>query len=185
MKLHDLKLLAVLFLFLPALMVTTGCDSDDDDEPENEQELITSVILTFTPTSGVPLVFSAKDLDGDGGNPPVVEDITLAANTSYTLAVAFLDESDPTDVENITEEVLEEDEEHLVCFTVSGSVPAPSIQDKDDDGNDLGLISTFMTGAAGSGTLRVTLKHEAEKGTPNACSTGETDADQTFNVSIQ
>lgn len=185
MQTNHLKLLAMLFIFLPALLLTTGCDRDDDNEPENEQELITTVTLTFTPTAGgSAIVATAKDLDGDGGNPPVVQDIELAANTDYTLAISFLDES-KNPVENITEEVEEESNEHLVCLVGSGAMPSPTIQDTDDNGDPLGLVSTFKTGAAGNGSLKVTLKHEADKSAATPCATGETDAEQTFNVTVK
>lgn len=185
MQTNHLKLLAMLFVFLPMFLLTTGCDKDDDNEPENEQELITTVVLTFTPTAGgTPVVAIAQDLDGDGGNPPTIQDIELEANTDYTLAISFLDES-KNPVENITEEVEEESNEHLICLVGSGAMPSPTIQDTDDNGDPLGLRSTLKTGAAGNGTLKVTLKHEANKEAANPCTTGETDAEQTFNVTVK
>lgn len=185
MQTNHLKLLATLFIFFTALFLTTGCDKDNDNDPENEQELITTVKLTFTPTAGGSAVVAiAQDLDGDGGNPPTVQDIELSANTDCTLAVSFLDES-KNPVENITEEVAEESNEHLICLVGSGAMPNPTIQDKDDNNNPLGLLSAFKTGAAGNGTLKVTLKHEPEKASANPCATGETDAEQTFNVIVK
>ncbi|MDX1939625.1 MAG: hypothetical protein SFU99_03690 [Saprospiraceae bacterium] len=185
MKIKHLKLQAMFFVFLSAFVFITGCDKDDDNGPGNEQELITSIILTFAPTGGgIPIVVSAKDLDGDGGNPPVIQNIELKANTDYALSVSFLDES-KSPVENITEEVEEENVEHLVCLVGSGAMPSPVIQDKDDNGKLLGLVSILKTGAAGNGTLKVSLKHEPDKNAANACSTGETDAEQTFNVAVK
>ncbi|MFN7116216.1 MAG: hypothetical protein ACK4TA_05415 [Saprospiraceae bacterium] len=185
MQLNSLKLLRLFFVLMlgSTLLFTTGCDEDDDDEPDNEQELITTVTLTFTPTSGAAVVAAARDLDGAGGNAPTIQPINLKANTDYTLTVAFADES-KTPAENITEEVEEESNEHLVCLVGSGSMPNPTVQDKDDAGKNLGLRSTLRTGAAGTGTLKITLKHEPDKNAANACSTGETDVEQTFNVTI-
>jgi hypothetical protein len=185
MQFNAVKLLRLFFIGLLAstLLFTIGCDRDDDDEPDNEQELITTVKLTFTPASGTPVTASARDLDGDGGNPPVIQPVNLKANTDYTLTVEFSDES-KSPVENITEEVKTESDEHLVCFVVTGAMPAPAIQDKDGNNQNLGLTSKFKTGTAGSGTLRVTLKHLPTKTASNACSTGETDVEQTFNVTI-
>lgn len=185
MRIQHLKLTGAFFALLMAstVLLTTGCEKDKDNEPDNEQELITTVTLTFTPTTGSTITATAKDLDGDGGNAPTIQPVNLKANTDYTLTVEFADESkSPT--EDITEEVQEESNEHLVCLVGSGAMPNPAIQDKDDAGKDLGLSSKFKTGAAGTGTLKITLKHEPDKNSANACSTGETDVEQTFNVTI-
>lgn len=183
MQLNAIKLLRLCFATLLLSALTIACDKDEDNEPDNEQELITTVTLTFTPTTGSAITASAKDLDGDGGNPPTIQPVALKANTDYTLAVSFLDES-KTPVDNITEEVKTESNEHLVCFVATGAMPAPAIQDKDGNNQNLGLSSQFKTGAAGTGTLKITLKHEPEKTASNACSTGETDVEQTFSVTI-
>lgn len=185
MQLKHIKLLRLCFAILLAnmLILTTGCDKDEDNEPDNEQELITTVKLTFTPTAGIPITATAKDLDGTGGNAPTIQPINLKANTDYTLAVEFADES-KNPAENITEEVSEENDVHLLCFVATGAVASPTIQDKDKNGKPLGLSSTLKTAAAGSGTLKITLKHEPNKSASNACSTGETDVEQTFNVTI-
>lgn len=185
MQLNMLKLLRmfIVLMFGTSLFVLTGCDKDDDNTPDNEQELITTVSLTFTPATGSPSTFTAKDLDGDGGNAPTIQPVTLKANTDYTLTVGFADDS-KSPAENITEEVKEESNEHLVCLVGTSAMPSPTIQDKDDAGKNLGLTSKFKTGAAGTGTLKITLKHEPDKNSANACSTGETDVEQTFNVTI-
>lgn len=187
MSMFNLRRLRFLLYFAlsSTLMLSTSCEKDDDNDADNEQELITTVILTFTSTGG-SVSFSAKDLDGDGGSAPVVENIELNPNTDYVLTVAFLDES-KTPVENITEEVEEESNEHLVCFSVSGTaLPAPTIQDKDDNNKPLGLVSAFKSGASSAtGKLKVFLKHEPDKNAANACTTGETDVEQEFNVTIK
>lgn len=170
------------FLVLNALFFTS-CDKDD--EPENEVELITTVKLTFTESGGGSTTFKVTDLDGDGGNAPVAEQIKLKPSTTYTVGVQFLDERDASNVENITEEVMTENKVHLVCFSATGSMVAPTRTDQDDNGKPLGLASTVTTGSAGTGTLQVMLRHEPDKGASDPCSTGETDADVTFPAQIQ
>jgi hypothetical protein len=176
------KIFYLVFGFITVFSFSS-CEKDKEGGPDNEQELITTVRLTFT-LPGQSLVFNAKDTDGDGGLAPVIDAISLNANTTYGLKVEFLDES-KTPVVDITSEVREEGAEHLVCFAASGSVPTPADLDKDANGKTLGLSSTVQTGAAGSGTLKVTLKHLADKSKSNACSTGETDAEVTFNVTVK
>lgn len=167
---------------LGATTLFTACEKDDKNGPDNEQELITTVRLTFTSTGGTA-IFKAVDKDGDGGLAPQIDPVALKANTDYTLKVEFLDESGSS-AKDITTEVKSESAAHLICYTVSGGMPAPQIQDKDGDGKPLGLESKFKTGAAGAGALKVTLKHEADKNSANACNTGETDAEVTFSVTV-
>lgn len=181
----------VLGMFL-MLTVFTACDSDDP-EPVNEEELITTVTLTFTNTANAQDVVTAnfRDLDGEGGNAPTIDGITLSANATYTLTVQFLNELE-TPAEDITEEVEEEDEEHQVFFVAGGGAAFTyAYGDEDGNGNPLGLTGTATTGAAGSGNLQVLLLHEPNKsasgvsaGDP-ANAGGESDVDVTFSLTIQ
>ena len=120
--------------------------------------------LEFTPEStGFPKVqtFTYRDVDGDGGNPPAKFDtISLQANTIYTLKVKLLDES-KSPAEDITKEVKEEADEHLVVFTTT---PAALLKytygDKDANKLPIGLEGMVLTGPAGTGKLKVQLRHQ-------------------------
>ncbi len=181
-----MKNLKFLFAFfaLNALLFA-ACDKDDDGHDHNEQELITTVKLTFTEVGGSSSEFTVKDLDGDGGNPPVADEIKLKANTAYTIGVAFLDESEADHTHDLTTEVEEESAAHLVCFSATGSMATPTIGDVDSNGKPLGLESALTTSNAGTGTLQVSLKHEPDKDAATPCSTGETDVEVTFDVTIE
>lgn len=182
----NLKLLSILFATL--MLAATACNKDDDDDHagENEEELITTVRLIFTNTqTNAVSSFEGKDLDGVGGNPPLIDPVALDAQSSYDVRVEFLDESNAQSVEDITEEVEEEDEEHLVCYDFTGNINQVQTTDTDGDGNPLGLEATLSTGDAGAGTLTVTLKHEPDKNAADPCATGETDVELQFNVTIQ
>lgn len=170
-----------------SLITVTACQRDDDDmtDPGNEQEVITTVQLMFTPElGGGVLTYVFSDPDGPGGNAPAVDNIVLDANSSYELAVEFIDRSDAANPDFITDEVQDEAEEHLVCYSVTGDLSAPTIKDQDGNGDPLGLFATVVTGDAGSGTLTISLKHEAMKTAANACSTGETDVEAEFTVTV-
>lgn len=170
-----------------SLFSVTACQKDDDDmtDPDDEQEVITTVQLMFTPdTGGSALTFVFSDPDGPGGNAPAVDDIVLDANTTYEIAVEFIDRSDAANPEFITEEVEEEAEEHLVCYSTTGDLAAPAIKDQDGNGDPLGLFATVVTGNAGSGTLTIILKHEPMKSASDACDTGETDVEAEFAVTV-
>lgn len=171
-------------LLLSSSFLFTACDKDDDTD-DHSQELITTVKLTFTEVGGGSTEFTVKDTDGDGGNAPVADVITLKANTAYTIGIAFLDESESDHTHDLTEEVQTESAEHLVCFTATGAMSAPAIGDTDSNGQPLGLESALTTSAAGAGSLQVVLKHEPDKAASDPCKTGETDVDVTFDVTVE
>ncbi|MEC7755080.1 MULTISPECIES: hypothetical protein [Roseivirga] len=179
------------FLMAFLLLGLMACDNDDP-EPVNEEELITTVRVTFTPSGGgSAIVATFQDLDGEGGNAPVITNPTLAANTTYSVSVEFLNESE-TPTEDITEEVEEEAEEHQVFFVAaSGLNFTYAYNDEDGNGKPLGLMGTATTGDASNGTLTVLLIHEPNKsasgvsaGDPTNAG-GEEDVRVNFSVTIQ
>lgn len=155
MKKQLLKL-AVLMLVIAA--AGTACKKDKGET--NEEEVITTVQLTFTPQGGgTPLVYDYDDADGPGGSEPVIDQIILAPSTSYNVSVAFLNKT-ANPVEDVTEEVEEENTAHRVYFEPSAAsgITVTNL-DEDDNGVPLGLNSVWTTAATGTGTLTVTLRH--------------------------
>jgi hypothetical protein len=171
----------LIFTFLT--IFSFSCEKDTEGYPEDELELITTVSITFTPASGAAKSFKWTDKDGTGGLAPVIESIVLAANTSYTISAEFFDES-KSPAYNVTEDILEDGYEHLVCYTSSGSAPAVQITDLDKKKDPLGLAGTARTTTAGNGSLKISLKHIPDKKSATPCSTGETDIEVTFPVTI-
>ena len=178
-----------LFLWASLMgIVLTSCDKDDDTPPENEQELITTVKLTLTNTAIASDVVTAtwRDNDGPGGAAPVIQDLVLRPNSVYEGSVEFLDESTPSDVEDITEEVEEEGADHQIYYIPSGANLTVTEYNTDINSLPLGTEATFTTGAAGAGSLRVLLKHKPGTKAANDPNTkGETDIDVNFPVRIQ
>lgn len=163
------------------------------DEPVDpiEEEVITTLNYTLTPVGGGSAVtLSFQDLDGDGGDAPTVTNGTLAANQMYTGSMELLNESE-TPSENITEEIEEEDEEHQFFFDSNVSGLEVLYNDLDEDGNPIGLSSTLSTGAAASGSLTITLRHEPMKSADGvsagniANAGGETDIEVTFTIDVE
>lgn len=180
------------FLLFASLLCTalffTSCDNDP--VVEIEEEVITTLTYTLTSTSGNTVSMRFQDLDGDGGTAPMIGSGTLEANTTYVGSLELLNESeDPS--EDITEEIMEQDEEHQFFF--SSTVPGVSISYNDADpmGNPIGLSTTLTTGDAGSGTLTVTLRHEPNKtaegvsGGDISNAGGETDMEVAFSIDVQ
>lgn len=187
-----IKKLWMLFSLLLAVAVVTSCD-DDDPEPVNEEEVITTVNVTFTNQANASDVVTAtfRDIDGEGGNAPVITNPSLAASATYDVTVQFLNEAE-SPAEDKTEEITEEDDEHQVFFVVGNGLNLTySYSDTDANGNPLGIVGTATTGAAGTGELTILLLHEPNKtasgvsaGNP-ANAGGETDIEVTFDVTIQ
>ena len=140
----------------------TACKKDEPS-PVEDNELITTLRLTFTEGSN-KLVYTIKDLDGDGGKPPIADIIKLAANKTYSVTTEFLDET-KMPIVNTTLEVEKESAEHLVVFEQSpATIMTITRTDKDSRNFEVGLKATAKTVAAANGSLKVTLRHQPEVG---------------------
>lgn len=164
-----------------------SCEKDHVHD-EDENELITTVKLKFT-ENGITQTFAYKDLDGDGGAAPKIDDIKLKANKTYTLAVELLNES-VSPAEDKTKEIEAEKDEHLFVFTPSpASLFTYTYGDKDTRNLPIGLIGTLKTSTTGSGKMKVQLRHQppanskaTKDGTPTP---GSDDINIDFNVAVQ
>lgn len=158
-------------LLLGQALIFTACTPDDPEEGEEE---ITTVRLTFT--NGPTVSWE----EGATSNPEIV----LDANTTYTVKAEFLNEEDPANVEDITAEILEEDDEHLVCYEVVGGANATITRTDSDGTYEVGLDSSWEIGDASTGSVMLTLRHQpgVKDGT---CTPGDSDVEITFNLTIQ
>lgn len=182
-------------IILAALFISflIGCKKDNDTPspispttpPVNEEELITSLIISFVDTAGVqPTVqYAFRDPDGDGGNAPTQHDvIRLVANTYYNATVQLLNES-VSPAEDITLEVEEEATEHLFCYDVTNT--NVSIVKTDTDGTfEVGIQSRWFTGNVANGETTISLKHQPDV-KDGTCAPGDTDVEVTFVTEIQ
>lgn len=172
-----------LTVILCALFVFSSCD--DDDGISNPQELITTVTMSFSASGSGDVEFSVSDPDGDGGNSPQADTIKLQPATTYEFSIKFLDEQDPAQIQDLTPEIKNENTDHLICFESSGALSVPIATDTDANGKPLGLTGTVTTSNSGTGSLKVSLKHMADKNGSLPCSTGDTDVEVTFPVKVQ
>jgi hypothetical protein len=187
-----LKLIPFLVLLF---VVAISCD-DDDDTPVviNESEIITNMTIQLN-SPGNSVTLTSVDLDGpEGPNAPEISVVgVLMPNTQYIGSIELLDASNPSDIENITEEVEEEDLEHQFFFCVSNGLNATITgENLDRNGNVLGTSFTLNTGDASTGDLTFTLVHDGDKSANvDGCDSnallnnGEIDIAQTFSVEIQ
>lgn len=175
-------------LFFIGSAVLVSCKKDKGES--NDEEVITTLELTFTPSGGgTPLVFTFVDPDGPGGVDPSVDDIVLNNGTVYNVSAAFLNELAGEDV---TEEINAESDAHRVYYTVAGgSNITVSNLNNDSNGVPLGVTSTWTTGAAANGQVTITLRHypadppnKEASDLVNSSKSG-TDIEVTFDTQVQ
>ena len=199
------KRLSFFLVLSLSLFVFTSCgdDDNDDDAPPvvNLSEEINEASVIFTDTNGATITARVVDTDGEGpANAEILDEIDLAANTTYTLSFALMNTLGTTP-EDIAEEVAEEDDEHQFFFsftsgafsdpTGSGNIESPdadvNYSDTDANGNPVGLSTTWTTGEMLSGgTFRVRLQHQPDgiKTATSGADDGDTDIDVTFVLNI-
>lgn len=200
----NLRFLALLF----AAITIASCGDDDDgvDVPDEEEEVevITNVSLIFTNAADATdiVMASAVDADGEGiGELMVSGGIELEPETEYILTYSILNALDPDDVEDIGDEILEEDDEHQLFFSFTADIftspagdgnidanadDAVNYNDEDENGNPVGLNTSWTTGVAATGTFTVRLQHQPDlKSAATGASDGDTDFDLTFDLTIE
>lgn len=152
------------FLAFAALLIVSISACKKDELPDvNEDELITTVTLKFTNTAVASdvVTVTARDIDGDGGNPPVIGTINLRSNATYSLEVFEILNETESPAEDIKEEVEEEDDEHLLVYTPTPTgLVTVNITDRDVNNLPVGLLGTVRTTSVATGTLRVELRHQ-------------------------
>ncbi len=178
------------FFLLFILIAVVSCKDDDPPIP-NEEELITTLIYTLTPAGGgAAIEFTFRDLDGDGGNDPVITTFPLDSGVVYHGEIVLLNESE-TPAGDISAEVFDEADEHQFFYSVHQAQVTIAYEDSDGNGNPLGLQSELTTGGMSQGHLTITLRHEPDKFAAGVSSGditnagGETDIEVTFPLLIQ
>jgi len=167
-----------------------------------EEEVISQIVLTFTPSGGGDAITATWfDSDGEGVGSPTIDDINLVANTDYDMTITLANTLGTED-EDITAEIMEEDDEHMFFFEFTADIfsnpsgdgnvdnrPDPlNYNDQDANGNPVGLSTNWTTGGATSsaGNFRVILKHQPDLKTETSDSTvGGTDVDISLPINIQ
>lgn len=112
------------------------------------------------------------------------------ANNTYTGTITVLNELE-SPADNITEEIIEEAEDHQFFFQGDNAQAIISYDDSDNNGNPIGVITNVQTNASSHGMLTITLRHEPNKnadGVANGDITnagGETDIEVMFHFHVK
>ncbi len=196
------KSIFYLFLLL-GLGLVVSCSEDDEPDPggNEEEEVISQVVLTFTPDNDEePVVATWLDADGEGSGAPTIDEIDLEEGVTYTLTIELANTLGEED-EPITPEIRAEDEDHMFFFsftdgifsdpTGNGNVDnrddAVNYNDQDDNGFPVGLSTTWTAGehTEEAGEFTVVLKHQPDMKTADSdASIGGTDLEITFPIEI-
>lgn len=201
--LKNVKKYGMYFLMFGVILFAS-CGDDDAPEEENEVEVFTDVTLIFTNTANASDVVRARAQDPDGigvQELQVLDGITLTAGATYTLTFEVLNALDPSDPEDITAEILEEDNEHQFFFSFTNNVftdpagdgnfdnasDAINYNDKDENDNPVGLNTSWTAGSATTGaSFTARLQHQPDvKTSTSGVTDGDTDFDLTFVLNIQ
>ena len=152
----QLSIFAIVIFMISTLF--PSCKKDAMEE--NEEEVITTMKLTFVPVGGgTNLEFSFDDPDGPGGAAPTQQAITLAAAKTYNVTVQLLNKT-ASPAEDITDEVNAESDAHRFYYAPSaGSNITVAGLNNDASGIPLGITSVWTTGTAAIGKIKVTLRH--------------------------
>jgi hypothetical protein len=170
--------------------VMTSCKKDKVEE--NDEEVITTVKLTFVPVGGgTTLTYQYDDADGPGGNAPTQNEIVLAPSKTYNVTLQLLNKTE-TPVADITTEVAAESDAHRFYYepTAASNITVSGLNN-DPNGVPLGIESTWTTGAVATGKIKITLRHypsvppnKAAGDLVNSSKSG-TDIEVDFNTKIQ
>ncbi|WP_222933138.1 hypothetical protein [Fulvivirga aurantia] len=168
------------------------------EDPNAEEEVINEIVLTFSPVGGGDDITATWfDADGDGVGNPTIDDIELAADTEYDLAITL---ANTLAGEDITAEIEAEDDEHMFFFAFTdGAFSSPTgdgnidnrsdalnYNDEDMNGEPVGLSTNWTTAGVSTGnTFRVVLKHQPGiKSSTSSAADGGTDVDIEFTLNV-
>ncbi len=154
-----MRLFPALLIFLISL---TAC-KEDDPAPEIERQEITNLrLLLMSSGMAEPIMLTYEDLDGPGGDPPVIEGGSIAANTIYFGSLE-VENQNTQPAENIVTQIQQNPIEYQVFYRALGLDIEFIYADQDGNGFPLGLFVAVNSGTAGSGEVNISLVRSPNK----------------------
>ena len=189
---------------LSSVLLFISCDKDDTPEAENEMEVFTKAVIKVTDLSDDSSdtyefeveehdhdhdhSFIAMNQEGeDHGDHTVIE---LGSGSEYKFEISFLNESDPNNIIDMTEEVIEEADDHHVFYELVGngiSYATMSGDTLDSDENPLNLVTKWTTTTATEVEVEAYLLHQPTSKTGNTRDDfgGATDVEIEFEAHVE
>ena len=188
---------------LSSVLLFISCDKDDTPDAENEIEVFTKAVIVVTNLSDDSsetynfeveehdhehsvIVQAQEDEEGHGDHT----EIELESDSEYKFEITFLNDSDPNNVIDMTEEVIEEADEHIVFYELIGdgiSYDTTSGDTLDSEGNALNLVTKWTTTAATVVDVKAYLIHKPKPktGTTRDDFGGATDVEIEFEAHVE
>ena len=188
---------------LSSVLLFISCDKDDTPDAENEIEVFTKAVIVVTNLSDDSsetynfeveehdhehsvIVQAQEDEEGHGNHT----EIELESDSEYKFEITFLNDSDPNNVIDMTEEVIEEADEHLVFYELIGdgiSYDTTSGDTLDSEKNALNLVTKWTTTAATVVDVEAYLIHQptSKTGTTRDDFGGATDVEIEFEAHVE
>ncbi|MBJ7428632.1 MAG: hypothetical protein JHD28_06725 [Bacteroidia bacterium] len=195
-QLNNLTILTII-----TILAFSSCKKDDPKKPveTNPQEVLTTVLLTgynIDDSLNAKYQFNYKweDLDGDGGNAPIVDTLVLDTGIAYRCQALILDKT-KTPFDTISVEIEKEKDEHQFFYTPSTNLVGKfSTEILDFDNNNpklpVGLKFNILTKSNQTynlpliGSLNIVLSHY--DGVPKSTSkSDESDIDINFPIRLK
>lgn len=186
-----------IFVLAALMFGFASCDSDDP-EPENDEEVITDVTLTFTELDaggspvGLAFSFTASDPQGIELGNPTIQTVVLEKGKNYLMDISVFNSIEN---EDITEEIEEEADEHQFYFLGSAFVGSSAPLAYEYNDAQVGLDGTVSVSSSSfnSANMRIVLRHDLDKNYPGAdnpsfedfnMAGGSSDLDITFPLTL-
>ena len=187
---------------LSSVLLFISCDKDDTPDVENEIEVFTKAVIVVTnlsDNSSVTYEFEVEEHDHEhgvlvqnqeGDDHGDHTEIELESDSEYKFEITFLNDSDPNNVIDMTEEVIEEADEHIVFYELIGdgiSFDTTSGDTRDSEGNALNLVTKWTTTAATVVDVEAYLIHQptSKTGTTRDDFGGATDVEIEFEAHVE
>lgn len=191
---------------LSTILLFISCDKDDTPEAENEMEVFTKAVIVVTDLSddsSETYNFEVEEHDHDHDHdhsvlPQTQDDddhgdhtvIELKSNSEYKFEISFLNESDPNNIIDMTEEVIEEADDHHVFYELVGngiSYDSTSGDTFDSNSNPLNLVTKWTTTTATEVEVEAYLLHQptSKTGSTRDDFGGATDVEIEFEAHVE
>ena len=195
-------------ILLSSILLFNACDKDDAPEAENEMEVFTKAVIKVTnlsDNSSETYEFEVEghdhDHDHDHDHGFVVDNqegddhgdhtvIELESGSEYKFEISFLNESDPNNIIDMTEDVIEEADDHHVFYEFVGngiSYDSTSGDTFDSSSNPLNLVTKWTTTSAAEVDVEAYLIHQPTSKTGNTRDDfgGTTDVEIEFEAHVE